>query len=45
MELPPYRLPTITGVSVHVWERGKHFLKRAGTIIAGVVVLVWFLGS
>lgn len=28
-----------------MWERGKHFLKRAGTIIAGVVVLVWFLGS
>ena len=45
MELPPYRLPTITGVLVHMWERGKLFLKKAGTIIFGVVVLVWFLSS
>ncbi|MBT9141590.1 MAG: Fe(2+) transporter FeoB [Dehalococcoidia bacterium] len=45
MELPPYRLPTITGVLVHMWERGRLFLIRAGTIIFGVVVLIWFLGS
>ena len=45
MELPPYRLPTFTGVVVHMWERGKLFLRRAGTIIFAVVVLVWFLGS
>lgn len=45
MELPPYRLPTVTGVIVHVWERGRLFLIRAGTIILGVVVLVWLLSS
>ncbi len=45
MELPPYRLPTFTGVAVHMWERGRHFLKRAGTIIFAVVVLVWVLAS
>ena len=45
MELPPYRLPTFTGVMVHMWERGKHFLRRAGTIIFGVVIIVWFLAS
>jgi len=45
MELPPYRLPTITGVLVHMWERGSLFLKKAGTIIFGVVVLVWLLSS
>ncbi len=45
MELPPYRLPTITGVLVHMWGRGRLFLIRAGTIIFGVVVLIWFLGS
>jgi ferrous iron transport protein B len=45
MELPPYRLPTITGVLVHVWERGWLFLKKAGTIIFGVVVLIWLLSS
>ena len=45
MELPPYRLPTFTGVMMHMWERGRLFLRRAGTIIFGAVVLVWFLGS
>jgi len=45
MELPPYRLPTLTGVLVHTWERGREFLKRAGTIIFGAVVLIWFLSS
>ena len=43
MELPPYRLPTITGVAAHVWERGWAFLSRAGTIIFGAVVLIWIL--
>jgi len=45
MELPPYRLPTITGVLVHVWERGRQFLIRAGTVIFGIVILVWLLSS
>ncbi len=43
MELPPFHLPTIKGVLVHMWERGKTFLTRAGTIIFGVVVLIWLL--
>lgn len=43
MELPPYRLPTIKGVLIHMWERGRVFLIRAGTIIFGVVVLIWLL--
>lgn len=45
MELPPYRMPTPQGVAIHMWERGSLFLRRAGTIIFGVVVLVWFLAS
>jgi len=45
MELPPYRLPTVTGVVVHMWERGRLFLIKAGTIIFGVVILVWLLSS
>jgi ferrous iron transport protein B len=28
-----------------MWERGKHFLQRAGTVIFGAVVLIWFLGN
>ncbi len=45
MELPPYRLPTFFGVITHMWERGRSFLVKAGTIIFGVVVVVWFLSS
>ena len=43
MELPPYRLPTITGVLAHAWEHGKAFLTRAGTLIFGAVIIIWFL--
>jgi ferrous iron transport protein B len=43
MELPPYRLPTITGVLEHAWEHTKSFLTRAGTLIFGAVVVIWFL--
>jgi ferrous iron transport protein B len=43
MELPPYRLPTITGVLAHTWERGWAFLSRAGTLIFAAVVVIWFL--
>jgi ferrous iron transport protein B len=45
MELPPYRLPTISGVIIHMWERGKMFLVKAGTIIFAVVVVIWLLSS
>jgi ferrous iron transport protein B len=43
MELPPYRLPTVTSVAEHVWERGWAFLSRAGVIIFGAVVIIWSL--
>jgi ferrous iron transport protein B len=45
MELPPYRLPTISGVVIHMWERGRMFLVKAGTIILGAVIVIWFLSS
>jgi ferrous iron transport protein B len=45
MELPPYRLPTIKGVFIHMWERSSLFLRKAGTIIFLGVVLIWFLAS
>jgi ferrous iron transport protein B len=45
MELPPYRLPTIKGVLIHMWERGSLFLRKAGTIIFGAVVVIWLLSS
>jgi ferrous iron transport protein B len=43
MELPPYRLPTLRGISSHTWERGMMFLKKAGTLIVGISIVLWFL--
>lgn len=43
MELPPYRLPTLRGTLIHMWERGSSFIRKAGTIIFGVVAIVWLL--
>ncbi|WP_224983644.1 ferrous iron transport protein B [Geomonas agri] len=43
MELPPYRMPSLHSLCVHTWEKGKHFLFKAGTYIFAVSVLVWFL--
>lgn len=45
MELPPYRMPTLRGVIVHMWDRGSEFLKKAGTIILGVSILLWALST
>ncbi|HIC91930.1 MAG TPA: ferrous iron transport protein B [Syntrophaceae bacterium] len=45
MELPPYRVPTLKGVIIHMWERGVIFLKKAGTIIFASCILIWFLSS
>jgi ferrous iron transport protein B len=45
MELPPYRLPTLKGTLIHMWERGYSFIRKAGTIIFGVVVLIWVLSN
>jgi ferrous iron transport protein B len=43
IELPPYRIPTLRNLLVHTWEKGKHFLIKAGTYILAVSVFVWFL--
>ncbi|HAJ27426.1 MAG TPA: ferrous iron transport protein B [Syntrophus sp. (in: bacteria)] len=43
MELPPYRLPTLRSLTIHTWEKGKHFLIKAGTYIFAVTIIFWFL--
>ena len=43
MELPPYRLPKLRDVALHMGERAWMFLKRAGTIILGISIVLWFL--
>ncbi|MBC2580141.1 ferrous iron transport protein B [Clostridium sp. DJ247] len=45
IELPEYKLPSFKNVILHTWDKGKGFLKKAGTIIFSVSVLVWFLSN
>ena len=41
MELPPYRLPTIRGLLIHTWERTWQYIKKAGTVILGISIILW----
>jgi len=41
MELPPYRLPTIKGLLIHTWEKTWQYVRKAGTVILGVSILLW----
>jgi ferrous iron transport protein B len=41
MELPPYRLPTFKGIAIHTWERTWQYIKKAGTVILGISILLW----
>ncbi|MBU4523945.1 MAG: ferrous iron transport protein B [Desulfomicrobium sp.] len=41
MELPPYRMPTAMGLVLHTWERGWQYIKKAGTVILAISILVW----
>ncbi|MEW6264206.1 MAG: ferrous iron transport protein B [Thermodesulfobacteriota bacterium] len=43
MELPPYRLPTLKGLLIHTWERVWQYLKKAGTVILAISILMWAL--
>src|ERR1019366_7002006 len=45
MELPPYRLPRLRDVFLHMVERAGLFLKNAGTIILAISVVLWFLAA
>ncbi|THB73888.1 MAG: ferrous iron transport protein B, partial [Desulfobacteraceae bacterium] len=41
MELPPYRLPTLKGLLIHTWERTWQYIKKAGTVILGISIILW----
>ncbi|NPV93140.1 MAG: ferrous iron transport protein B [Firmicutes bacterium] len=43
MELPAYRLPTLKSMVLHMWERSWLYLKKAGTIILSISVIMWML--
>jgi ferrous iron transport protein B len=43
MELPPYRVPTLRGIATHMAERGWMYLRKAGTVILAISVVLWAL--
>ncbi|WP_050607911.1 ferrous iron transport protein B [Clostridium niameyense] len=45
IELPEYKLPEPRNLIIHTWDKGKGFLKKAGTIIFSMSVLIWFLSN
>ncbi|MBN2316884.1 MAG: ferrous iron transport protein B [Sedimentisphaerales bacterium] len=45
MELPPYRIPTLKSVAIHMWQRGWMYLRKAGTIILAISILLWLASS
>lgn len=45
IELPPYRFPTFRTVGIHTIERGWLYLKKAGTILLGISIVLWALAT
>ncbi len=43
MELPPYHRPLFKGLMIHLWDKLKHFVKKAFTIILASTIVIWFL--
>ncbi len=41
MELPPYRFPTFKGLMIHTWERSWQYIKKAGTVILLISIILW----
>ncbi len=45
LELPSYRLPNPSDIAIGLWERASIFLKRVGTLILALSILLWFLST
>jgi ferrous iron transport protein B len=45
LELPPYRVPSLRNLGLGLWERARIFLRRVGTIIFSLTVILWFLST
>ena len=45
LELPPYRWPDARTLALGLWERAQGFVRRVGTIIFALMVVLWFLAS
>ncbi len=45
IELPLYRLPTLRSLGIHMWDRSWMYLRKAGTVILGISILLWAMTS
>ncbi len=45
LELPPYRMPGLRNLVLGLWERARIFMRRVGTIIFSLMVILWFLST
>ncbi|MBN2480013.1 MAG: ferrous iron transport protein B [Parachlamydiales bacterium] len=45
MELPEYKLPSFFALFMHMWDRSKEYIKKAGTLILGFSIVLWFLST
>jgi len=45
IELPPYRVPMLRSLLLNTWDKGRNFIKKAGTVIFSMAVLLWFLAN
>lgn len=45
IELPEYKIPELRSLLLHTWEKGKGFVKKAGTIIFSISVIIWLLSN
>ena len=44
MELPPYRMPTLKSVAIHMWDKSQQYLRKMGGVILIASIIIWFLG-
>ncbi|MFW5699647.1 MAG: ferrous iron transport protein B [Bacteroidota bacterium] len=44
MELPPYRVPTIKAIIMHMWSKAVHYLRKISGIILVASIIIWVLG-
>jgi ferrous iron transport protein B len=45
MELPDYHMPRAKNTAIYLWQKLKHFVFKAATIIVGALIVIWFLSS
>lgn len=45
LEMPPYRWPTLRSLGLRLYDRAKVFLRRAGTVILAVAIVLWVLAN